>query len=85
MSVFLKVSGDYDYAAMDFSDHFDIDEVYQEMIKEKVTEKTLFFEDNEIFIEIYEFGEVDPEFVDFVINIYGDYDSMKANDFFRVK
>lgn len=85
MSVFLKVTGDDDYAAMEFEDHLNTDTIYNDMIEEGVTEKSIVVNDTKIYVTIHEFGEVDPEFEQFAIDVLGDYDLMKNTNFYRVK
>lgn len=84
----LLVQGDGDYGAMYFEDNFDADTVYRDMVEEGVTEKTLTYDDGygdeDIHVELYEFGEVDRSFVDFMVNEFIDYDSSKYKNFFIV-
>jgi hypothetical protein len=84
-TVLLLVSGDGDYGAMCFEQNFDADVVYKEMLAEGVTRKSVFHDDGygeeEIYVKIFEFGEIDPEFVSFMYDEFVDYDASKAKDF----
>jgi hypothetical protein len=84
----LLVHGDGDYGAMYFEDNFDADVVYQNMLEEGVTETTLLYDDGygeeDIYVELYEFGEVDASFIDFMFNEFIDYDATKCKNFFIV-
>jgi len=84
-TIVLLVYGDGDYGAMDFEKNFDSNTVYKEMLAEGVTKKTLTYEDDgyydEIYVSIHEFREVDPKFISFITNEFIDYDYSKAKDF----
>lgn len=82
-TVFLHVKGD-EYSALNFEQNFDEDVVYKQMLEEGVTSKT--FESDEYYIDVYiiEFGEIDPEFIDFVKYQLIDYDDSKNENIYRV-
>jgi hypothetical protein len=48
-------------------------------------EKSVFHDDGygdeEIYVKIFEFGDIDPEFVSFMYDEFLDYDASKAKDF----
>lgn len=85
-TVVLLVYGDGDYGAMTFNEHFNEQKVYEAMVAEGVTKKTIIhshprYGDEEIYAEIHEFGDVDPEFFQFLLNEYIiDEDNLKARD-----
>lgn len=85
-TVFLEVAGDSDFAAMIFDDKYNIQNEYEKMVKENVTRKTINDEENEetFYLVIHEFGDVDENFIGFAADVWGDYDSMKAHDIFKV-
>jgi len=87
--VFLEVSGESDYSATTFDDHYNAQEEYEEMVKENVTEKVLFYTDggytDEIHLTIHEFGEIDDGFIQLAQYVWSDYDSTKGYDIFEVK
>lgn len=84
----LLVSGDGDYGAMYFEDNFDADVVYQNMLEEGVTETTLVYDDGygdeNIYVKLHEFGEVDESFIGFMVDEFMDYDATKYKNFFVV-
>lgn len=89
-TVVLLVYGDGDYGAMTFEQNYDSQVVYENMVAEGVTEKTINYEDDDygdedLHVSIYEFGEVDPSFIDFMCNEFLDYDAMKRQDFHIVE
>lgn len=88
-SVFLYVTGDGgDYGAMYFEEQYDPQKVYEEMLAEGVTVKSLAhpeYDDEFIDVAIREFGAVDDEFVFFVFDQFCDYDALKAANIYRVE
>lgn len=82
-SIFLYVNGG-DYAALGFEQNFNTEDVYKEMVTEGVTEKTYESDDYYFDVAIKEFGEVDPEFINFLYNYVLDYDMMKSENFYLV-
>lgn len=83
-TVFLYVSGDGDYNALDFERNFNAQQVYQDMLNENVSKKVFDTDDYYIVVQIKEFRAVDPEFISFVKNNLCDYDALKAEDIFEV-
>lgn len=81
--IFLYATGS-DYAAMDFSDNFNVQQVYEEMVQENVTTKTIDTDEYYIELKILEFGAIDDKFISFIQNSMLDYDQTKASDFFEV-
>jgi hypothetical protein len=84
-TVFLYVYG-ADFSAIDFEKKYNAQEVYESMLAEGVTHKVLEDTDDAyIEVKIKEFGEVDPEFVTWIMYELCDYDQLKAADIFEVK
>lgn len=89
-TVVLLVSGDGDYGAMTFEQNYDAQVVYENMVAEDVTSKTIVYKDDlygdeDLYVSIINFGEVDMEFINFIVNEFLDYDAMKRQDFHIVK
>ena len=88
-TVFIYVTGDGgDYGAMYFEDQYDPQKVYEEMLAEGVTEKSVphpEYDDEVIDVEIREFEAVDAEFVSFVFDEFCDYDALKAANIYQVE
>lgn len=83
----LMVYGDGDYGAMTFEQNFSAQKIYEEMLEEGVTEKTVVYEDSmygdeDLHVSLHEFGEVDVDFINYMVEEFMDYDSMKAKDFY---
>jgi hypothetical protein len=89
-TVFIFVNNDGDYDALSFENHYNVQKVYAEMVEEGVMKKDLpdlEYDEGEgytIRVEIFEFGEVDPEFESFIIDKLCDYDHLKARNIYRV-
>lgn len=87
-TIVLLVSGEGDYGALTFHNNYDVNEVYQQMVEEGITEKTIQFEDDdgeeEINVSIYNFGEVDEAFISFFVEEFIDYDYSKFKDFYII-
>jgi len=77
--VFLYVYGE-DYSALDFRENNNPQEVYESMVREKELTKNI----DGACVEIIEFEDVDPEFIDFVIDNLCDYDQLKSANIFEV-
>lgn len=84
MSKFLYVYGD-DYSALDFERNFNTKEVYDEMMSKGESCKTIQDDNYYIKIKILEFGEVCPDFMNFVLNEMCDYDALKSANIYEVK
>lgn len=82
-TVFLYVYGD-DYSALGFERKYNVQDVYEQMVAEEVTKKVI--ENDEYYIEakIEEFGEIDPDFVSFMLNNLCDYDQLKSENIYKV-
>lgn len=82
----IYVRGAGDYAAMLFADGADISvkEAYERAVANGGTFEYE-VEDDIARITAYEFGKVDPKFIDFLRRHIIDYDHSKAHDFFIVK
>ncbi|PEX05820.1 hypothetical protein CN454_29100 [Bacillus cereus] len=86
--IILSVHGDGDYGAITFEEMYNAQKVYEGMIVEGVTKKSLLDDYDElgIHVEIFEFGEVDSEFINFLYNeSFIDYDSAKERNFYEVE
>ncbi|PEV64108.1 hypothetical protein [Bacillus thuringiensis] len=87
--VFLLVSGDGDFDAMNFEKKFDKQEVYENMLKDGVTRTTLTHEEewgvDNIYVSIHEFDVIDSEFIGFMVTEFLDYDYLKAKNFYEVE
>ena len=82
--IVLKAYGDYDYGAKTFEEQFDKKKIAKEMIEDNMKERTLLAEyDEEVHVQLYEFEDVDPDFIDFVRDFI-DYDSTKHTDFYVI-
>jgi hypothetical protein len=77
----LLVKGDDDYGALKFEDEMGV-----EKAKELIAEgKEIKSEDEGVFYgEVFEFGEVDPKFVEFIRNKIEDYDTTKHVNFYEL-
>jgi hypothetical protein len=82
-SVWLYVKGD-DYAAIEFEENYNVSEIYRTM-KENGVKRMELNSDTYIEVELLEFGEVDHEFVSFVLNQLCDYDQLKNECIYRVE
>ncbi|MGG1652272.1 hypothetical protein ABHN03_03995 [Paenibacillus sp. NRS-1775] len=82
-SVFLYVRGD-DYSAMLFDKNFNAQEIYEDMIRNGESSRTIDEEDY-IEIDIVEFEKVDTRFISWIKNNLCDYDQIKGSDIFEVK
>lgn len=91
MSKFIKVTGEDDYSAMVFEQSdYTVEEIYKEMIENDVTtlKKTIADEEGyecEVEFDLYEFEDVDENFVEFVKDNLCDYDALKATNIYRVQ
>lgn len=85
-TVVLVVSGDGDYGAMTFGQNFNPQEVYEQMVAEGVTRKTVVYDDptygeEDLYCKICEFEAVDPAFFSFLVNEgLIDEDTLKYKD-----
>lgn len=94
MSKFIMVYGDGDYGVETFAEsEYGIKDIYNEMKKTGVKSLTKRVTTNDgddeyedtIYFELYEFGDVDPNFVDFMKNNICDYDQLKDRDIYEVE
>lgn len=85
MTKVIHVTGDGDYSAM-FFDRSDIsvEEAFK-AAQSNVGECQYEIEGESIYVNSYEFGDVDPKFIDFITNNFIDYGQSKSSDFFIVK
>ncbi len=83
-TIFLYVKGS-DYAATDFINHYNPQEVYQEMLSEGVKEKIISNDEEYIEIEVKEFGYIDDQFLDFILREFCDEDNLASCNIFKVK
>lgn len=84
----LVVTGESDFGAKLFEDNYSPEQIYQEMIEAGVTEKVILheeaFNDEKIYINLHEFGEVDSRFIELIVDDFIDYDFSKYKNFFVV-
>ena len=90
----LLVSSYHDYGASNFEEVFDEKdylELWQDIegegrvvFEEKIGKKGLTERTVKFHVRAYEFGEVDPEFVDFVRQEIQDYDTSKHTNFYII-
>ena len=74
----LLISGD-DYAANTFENEMGVEEA------KKLIEQGEKVESDEFSGEVFEFGEVDEKFIDFIRNEIQDYDMSKHQNFYIIK
>lgn len=85
MTKLIHVSGESDYSAITF-DRSDITvEDAFKAARDNAGEYQYEIEGDSIYVTSHEFGDVDPEFIDFIANNFIDYDQAKAADFYIVK
>jgi len=84
MTVFLEVFGRGDYGAMLFAENCNVQKIYESMVEDGITEKEIEMDNEVITIRIHEFREIDPKFIDLVIDVLGNYDTQKSHDIFEV-
>lgn len=85
MTKLIYVSGDGDYSAMNFDySGIPVEEAY-EAAKNNCGEWQYEIEGENVYVNSYEFGEIDSKFIDFLHNYVLDYDRSKARDFYIVK
>lgn len=89
-TVVLMVYGDGDFGAMTFEQNYDAQEVYEEMVAEGVTQKTITHEDEkyrdeDLYVSIHVFGEIDMDFVSLIFDEFVDYDDLKRQNIIFVK
>lgn len=84
----LRVSSDSDYAAVDYEYAEKDGKILPEELWEKSWEeqKTLVYQDDDYLFEYraHKFGDVDPEFIEFIRNEVQDYDDSKSKNFYIV-
>jgi len=83
MTKVLLVKGEDDFGAMLFEQNFDVEEVYTQIIESDENKITLVCEDQNIFVSLHEFEDIDPDFIEFVRNLQ-DYDIAKNENFYIV-
>jgi len=81
----LYVYGDNDYAAMTWEDK--ISEENKKIIVDRLLsgEETCIEFEEDYFVELREFDNVDKKFVDFIIDKFMDYDMSKHSNFFVIE
>ena len=89
MSTWLLVQGgegNDDFGVVEMDEEYTPKEVYDIMIKEKVQFKDFLEEDGSkcFTAEIIEFGDVDPDFADFIKDELCNYDLLKGKDLFFI-
>ena len=79
----LLIEGDSDYAACTFEEEMGIEKA-KELIKEG-KEINIETEESHFTGTVYEFGEVDEKFVNFVTSHIQDYDQSKHTNFYLLE
>jgi len=77
-----------DYSAVDFKDHCEEEEISYAEIWDKANEEEVWtFDDGTRYFEVQalEFGDVDPEFIQFLYDEIIDEDLAKHCDFFIIE
>lgn len=87
MTKVLYVSSEGDYGAMIFADNgYGVSvEVAYRLAMENGGRYEMETEDDYLYFDAYEFGDIDPKFIRFLRNNIIDYDRSKAHDFFIVE
>lgn len=75
----IYVSGDDDFAALDFENYFN-GKTVKEIINRFIDGKEK--HDGDFRMRLYEFGEIDPEFINFVRKNIMDHDDAKHTNFY---
>ncbi|MFW6310933.1 MAG: hypothetical protein ACOC1K_01730 [Nanoarchaeota archaeon] len=86
----IKISGYGDYGAKTFEENFnkkDYLDLWKQANNQKDNKLTLEVGkyNEEIYVEAFQFKEVDKEFISHIRNNYMDYDNMKHTNFYIVK
>lgn len=86
---FLEANGEDDFAAMTFIDHFDVESIAADMLKNGERTRIVYYPDGDrderIYLTLHKiFGDVPQAFIDLASDVWGDYDQMKAHDIFPV-
>ena len=86
----LLVSGMDDYGVLQFEDYNqELEYSLQDWVErlEKTEKKREYIEEEEwsFSVELFEFGEIDPNFLVFIQDNIQDYDDSKHTDFFVVR
>ncbi len=85
MTKVIRVYDDGDYGAMTFDQSgISVEDAYK-AAKNNAGEWQYNIDGDEVYVNSYEFGEVDQKFIDFIRNNFIDYDQSKACDFYIVK
>lgn len=82
MRKFIYVSGQCDFSALEMEESGELKELAKEMIIHN--QKQIESEDGSIVI-LYEFGEVDDKFLDFMFTELLDYDSLKCSCLYKLE
>lgn len=87
----LDVGSDSDYGASVFDEEFKVEDVVQGMEPGDVktltikAEKDIGYPDMEIYVELFEFGEVDDKFIEYIKDRIQDYDDSKHHNFYILR
>lgn len=85
MTKLIYVTGESDYSAMRFDQSgITVEEAYK-AAQGNCGEYQFEIDGDDVYVKSYEFGEVDPDFIDFITSNIVDYDQSKAADFYIVE
>ena len=79
----LYITGDGDFTAMIVEQEYGIDKAV-ELCESNNGSYILETDDLYAELKIYEFGEVDTKFIDFIVDNFIDYDSSKNSNFYII-
>ena len=82
MSKFLYINGEGDFSAIDIEESGELERIKKTMLEKGLTEMQA--EDGST-CRMYEFGEVDEKFFNFVINTLCDYDLLKQSNLYMIE
>lgn len=85
MTTVLHVSGDADFAAMNIEDDYGVMKAYEAAVAAGGYAE-IELDCETAYVTVKEFGEVDPEFIDFIrAYVQDDYEQTKATNFFIIE
>lgn len=86
----IYVTGEYDYGALMFDQSIDNKEFTLEEVASDMKagdSKSVLVRNGEdcVDVKMYEFGDVDPKFIEFIRNTVQDYDDSKHQNFYIIE
>lgn len=80
----LYVHSDDDYAALNFEEKMNVDGAVKQLTDSG--KKSILYKDDDctFTVDLLEFGEIDPKFIQFLQSEILDYDASKHNNFYIV-